>query len=285
VELSVVIPVRNEERYLREQLDALVTQEWHGTWEIVVVDNGSTDATAAIVHSYSSQHDRVRYVRADAVADQSFAANAGVAVSNADAVAFCDGDDVVAAGWVAAMAEGLARHAVVTGAEELDHLNPEWLAATRGRSLEGPIGSFAGIFPLVRGNNYGVRREVWDEVGPLRASFFPVADMEFSLRCWLHDIEIVGLPSAVVHYRYRASARDLWRQGWAYGSHRPLIARLLRDAHRPAPPRFGGWKSWVALAAGLPGVVTRRGRARWLWLAGNRFGQVAGSIRHRTMMV
>ncbi len=281
----MVIPARNEETHLGAQLDALLRQEWDGEWEVLVVDNGSTDSTAAVVQRRAAASPRVRYLLAAERADQSFAANTGVAATSADAVVFCDGDDIVADGWLAAIAHGLAEHDVVTGPNELDLLNPPWLAASRGRSADAAVGSFSDIFPCVRGNNYGVRSRVWTEVGPLNEGFFPVADMEFSLRCWLHGIDIVGAPGAVVHYRYRESARDLWRQGFAYGSHRPVIARLLREAGKPRPPRFGGWKSWVLLAITAPAIVTRSGRARWLWGAGNRFGQVIGSVRYRTLMI
>lgn len=285
MDLCVVIPARNEERLLARQLEALLAQEWDGDWEVIVVDNGSIDGTVEVVERFARETRRLRVVSAPDRADQSHAANAGVAATSAPVVAFCDGDDIVAPGWLAAMAKGLAEHEVVTGPNELDRLNPAWLAATRGRSIEGPVGTFAGIFPVVRGNNYGVRSTVWEQIGPLNEGFFPVADIEFSLRCWLHGIEIVGVSDALVHYRYRSSAGDLWRQGWKYGSSRPRIARLLRDAGRPRPPRFSGWRSWAMLLVLLPGLATRPGRARWMWSAGNRFGQVAGSIRYRTVML
>ena len=288
MELCVVIPARNEEFHIREQLDALLAQVWEGDWEVVVVDNGSTDATASVVQEYAARTSRIRYLLATGKADQSYAANAGVASTEAKAVVFCDSDDVVGEGWLAAMAKGLSEQQVVTGPNLLDRLNPPWLSNSRGRSAEDPVGNFSGIFPLVHGNNYGVRREVWSITGPLAEDFAKhgvLADQEFSLRCWLNDIEIVGLPDAAVHYRYRSDARSLWRQGFAYGSHRPVIAKLLRDAGKPVPPKFVGWKSCVMLLARLPTTVTRTGRAQWLWIAGNRFGQVVGSVRHRIVML
>lgn len=288
MDLCVVIPARNEERRLGDQLDALLAQKWGGRWEIIVVDNNSTDGTVALVERYRANDSRVRVISATEKADQSYAANTGAAATQADAVIFCDADDIVAVGWLASMAEALATSDVVTGPNELDRLNPIWLAESRGRSVEGPIGSFFGIFPLVRGNNYGVRRHVWAITGPLQEDFSRhgvLADAEFSMRCWLNDVVIVGAPGAVVHYRYRESSKDLWRQGFAYGSHRPLISKLLKEAGKPTPPRFAGWKSWLMLAVKLPTVVTRTGRASWLWIAGNRLGQVAGSIRYRTLML
>jgi glycosyltransferase involved in cell wall biosynthesis len=288
VDLTVVIPVRNEEHHLPSQLDAVLAQDWAGEWDVIVVDNGSTDGTARVVEEYARRSPRVRYLSATDKADQSYAANCGVCATGAGAVVFCDADDVVGEGWLAAMAAGLTEHQVVTGPNLLDQLNPPWLAGSRGRSVENSVGTFFGIFPLVRGNNYGVRREVWDITGPLAEDFARngvLADQEFSLRCWLKGVEVVGLPGAAVHYRYRQDARSLWRQGFAYGAHRPLIARLLKEAGRPGPPKLAGWRSWVLLVVRLPTLATARGRALWMWIAANRLGQVAGSIRQRTLML
>lgn len=285
MDLCVVIPAHNEEKRLGEQLEALLRQQWHGNWEIVVVDNKSTDGTAALAAEFSARSPRVRLVSAMQRADKSYAVNLAVSTTQAKAIAFTDADDIVAEGWVAAVVRGLGEHEVVTGANELDLLNPPWLADSRGRSSEELTGTYFNIFPTVRGNNFAVRTSTWNQLGGLAEDMYPCDDLEFSFRCWLNDVKVVGLPDAVVHYRYRASPRILWHQGWNYGSSRPRIAAMLKDAGKPTPPKFAGWKSWILLITTLPRVVTRTGRARWLWIAGNRFGQVAGSIRYRTLML
>jgi GT2 family glycosyltransferase len=183
------------------------------------------------------------------------------------------------------MAEGLREHEVVTGPHELDLLNPPWLANSRGRSIEAPVGTFFGIFPCIRGAGWGTRRTTWDRLGGMREDYRAGEDLELSLRCWLAGIPIVGLPDAVVHYRYRQTARALWRQGFAYGSNRPRIARQLVDAGKPRPPRLAGLRSWLLLVLRLPTLVTRPGRAAWVWIAANRLGQVSGSIRERIVML
>jgi glycosyltransferase involved in cell wall biosynthesis len=285
LELSIVLPAHNEEQHLLAQIEAIIDQDCSADWELVVVDNNSTDGTAALVHEVSQRFPRVRLVQASEQSDKSYAVAAGVETTEAELLVVCDADDIVAPGWLAALAEGLRDHQVVTGPNELDLLNPPWLADSRGRSGDDAVGTYAGIFPCIRGNNYGLRRSVWDSIGPLSQGFYPVEDIEYSHRCWINGIEVVGLPEAIVHYRYRQSVRDLWRQGLKYGAGRVRIARLLRDENSPAPPRLGGWKSWAMLVITVPRVFTAEGRARWTWIAGNRCGQVIGSIRYRTLML
>ena len=57
MDLSVIVPCHNEESTLPEQLDALAAQEYDGDWEVVVVDNRSTDATAALVQERMANPD------------------------------------------------------------------------------------------------------------------------------------------------------------------------------------------------------------------------------------
>lgn len=284
-DVSVVVCAHNEEQYITRQLAALTEQQWPGDWEILVVDNRSTDRTPDIVAEFAAVHPRLRLVRADERAGQSYAMNVGVAAARAERIAFCDADDMVAPGWVAAMADGLAHHDVVTGPSDVDTLNSPWLADSRGRSIELARGSFAGIFPCIRGADWGVRRAVYERLGGMSEDYRAGQDIDFSLRCWTAGVEIVGLPDAVVHYRYREGTRELWNQGFTYGRSRPIIARLLKEQGLPRPPPLSGWKSWVLLVVTVPTTLTRHGRARWLWIAGNRAGQLVGSMRERTVML
>jgi len=285
VELSVVIPAYNEERSISAQLDALLGQEWKGRWEIVVVDNRSTDGTAATVEGYAHRHDRVRLVRAPERAGLNFARNAGVEASRGRSFALCDADDLVAPGWVAAMGDALSTHDVVTGPLELDLLNPPWLAASRGRGDERGLPTFRGLFPTVHGNNMGMVRELFDAIGrwDLDDRVIGVDDVELSARLFQRGVGVYFEPAAVVHYRYRDEPRALWRQGRTYGRARPFLVRRLREQGLPTPHPIAGWRSWVWLGAHLPDLRTHEGRAGWVWVAANRVGQLEGSVRYRSL--
>ncbi len=285
-DLTVVIPARNEERTLPAQLEALVAEEWSGTWEVVVADNGSTDGTAEVVRRYMHAGGRVRLVDAHERRGVNHCRNAGVLAGRGRSLAFCDADDVVATGWVAAMGAALRLHEFVTGPLELDELNPAWLAATRGRGDERGLATFYNVFPYPHGNNFGLQRSAWERLGRFDEDFPSAAeDAEFGLRAWRAGVGLHFVESALVHYRYRGEPRELWGQGTAYGRSRPLIRRRLKELGAPAPSPVAGWRSWLWLAWHLPSLRSAEGRAAWVWVAANRVGHIQGSLRHRCLLV
>ena len=86
--VSVVVPVYNVEGFLREALDSLFAQDYE-PFEVVVVDDGSTDGSGAIARSYPG----VRYLRQENQGPAA-ARNAGIAAARGEIVAFADADDV-----------------------------------------------------------------------------------------------------------------------------------------------------------------------------------------------
>jgi hypothetical protein len=90
--VSVVIPAYNAERTIDETL-ASVRRQSHGNLEIVVVDDGSTDGTAAVADRHAAEDSRIRVLR---IANRGVAGarNAGIAASTAPFVAPVDADDL-----------------------------------------------------------------------------------------------------------------------------------------------------------------------------------------------
>jgi glycosyltransferase involved in cell wall biosynthesis len=87
--VSCVIPAYNAERFLADAIESILAQT-HALFEVIVVDDGSTDGTAGIAGRY---RDRVRCVT-QANAGLAAARNAGVGAASGDFVAFLDADDL-----------------------------------------------------------------------------------------------------------------------------------------------------------------------------------------------
>ena len=120
-ELSVIIACFNGAETLEETLASLVVQEWDRPWEILFADNGSTDASAALFAAGARAHPGVRMRAVDAGAEKgkSYALNLGIRMAAGRALLFCDADDTVAPGWLAAMGAALDRHPFVAARIDL----------------------------------------------------------------------------------------------------------------------------------------------------------------------
>ena len=92
--VSVIMPAHNSGRYIAESIRSVQAQTC-ADWELVVVDDGSTDDTAEVVRGLATSDARVRYVY-QPNGRQGRARNNGVANSSGGLVAFLDSDDL----WV-----------------------------------------------------------------------------------------------------------------------------------------------------------------------------------------
>jgi len=276
------MPCHNAARTLRQQLDVIIPQVEAAGAELILLDNNSTDATSALIDDAAESCPRVVAAAAHDGHGVAYARNQCVTHAKSDMFLFCDADDLVSDHWVEAMIEALGKHRIVTGSLEVESLNSEVMASSRGT---GACPSFYGFYNIAAGGNLGMRREVWDAVGPLDESLPSLEDQDWSLRAWLAGYEVVHVPEAIIHYRYRTGTRELWHQGWIYGRSRPSIGRRLRDATGRRPPRAAGLKSWVWLAIHTPELIRPAARGRVAWVAGNRLGQLRGCLDARFLLL
>jgi glycosyltransferase involved in cell wall biosynthesis len=103
MEFSIVIATRNRAAYLERALRCLQAQSGAPPFEAIVVDNGSSDGTRALVENVSRDFERLRYVSWP-LPNRGQARNRGVAVAAGRYVLFCDDDVQLPEGWVAAHA-------------------------------------------------------------------------------------------------------------------------------------------------------------------------------------
>ena len=89
--VSVIIPVRNAEKYLGECLDSVLGQTLKDV-EVLCVDDGSTDGSAKILSDYAAKDGRIRILRQPA-SGAGVARNRGLAEARGEYLFFCDADD------------------------------------------------------------------------------------------------------------------------------------------------------------------------------------------------
>jgi glycosyltransferase involved in cell wall biosynthesis len=282
--ISIVIPVKDGAAVLPGQLAALAAQEVGEPWEVIVADNGSVDGLAALVAEWTDRIPGLRLVDAAGRAGVSHARNVGARAARGDRILFCDADDQVAPGWVAALGGALTAHPAVGGA--LDRRRLSDAASLRpGLDRSSGLNPWPGFWPFASGANCGVRAEVLAAVGGFDEDFRAGADdVDLSWRLHRLGSEPVFVPGAVVHYRERRGWRAAARQAFGYGRQDARLHRRFRGAGMPASGWGRGLRSWTHLVVQAPRYGrTAPGRAQWVRSVARRVGRVVGSIEQRTL--
>ncbi len=195
--VAIVIPVRNGERYLAEALDSVLAQT-HPPCDVVVVDDGSSDRTIAVAERYAP---RVRCLSQPA-AGIGAARNRGVAEARGDYLAFLDGDDA----WpldrlerqLAAFSAQPAPDLVFGHIEQF--LSPDLDAAARAE-LVCP----GGAQPAFLANTMLMPRAVWDRVGPFSVTAVRSEFLDWLLRAREHGLREVMVADVVLRRRLHAA--------------------------------------------------------------------------------
>ena len=89
--ISIIIPVYNVEKYLRQCLDSVVNQTLHDI-EIICVNDGSTDGSAQILEEYRQRDERIKVIHKENEG-VSIARNKGIEQATSEYITFCDSDD------------------------------------------------------------------------------------------------------------------------------------------------------------------------------------------------
>ena len=285
--LSVIIPCFNAAGTIASQLEALAAQKWSEPWEIIISDNGSTDNTLSVVERYRDILPNMCVVDASARRGASHAKNAGAKASTAESLAFCDADDEVAPGWVAAMGKALMEHDIVACRMDISKLNPPWVLKSRRNPQESGIQrySYPPYLPHAGGGTLGVSRRLFGEIGGFDETCPLLEDTDFCWKTQLNGFQIHFEPEAVMCVRFRESLKGIYRQAKGYGEYNVKIYKRYLPLDMPRLSRMNGVQKWIRMAWGfakaVPVIRDKGDIAFWAWQWGYNIGRLKGSLKYR----
>lgn len=269
--VSVVLAVLDAEQTLGAQLDALAEQTYGGSWEVVVADNGCTDRSMALVDEARDRLPTLKRVPAAARRGDAHAKNRAVEEARGDIIVSCDADDVVQAGWLAALVAALAESDIAYGINDHESLNPpevnSWYRFTRA----GPLHVGRG------GGNIGCWRHVWNDLGGFHEDLRYGADAEFRMRAEDAGYRIGITEDAMVLIGRRQTPGAMARQSFAGGLGLRQRAVLHPDwaDREPGLALHHRLLRWALAVLAWPLAIVMPGfRGTWLRAAASLAGQV-----------
>jgi glycosyltransferase involved in cell wall biosynthesis len=194
--VSVVIPTFNRNGMLKDAVDSVLDQEY-GNTELIVVDDGSSDAT---VRTLSAYQDRLRLIR-QKNCGVSAARNAGIRAAAGTLIALLDSDDLWLPGKLHAQVDYFEAHpeALICQTEEIwirngVRVNP----GKRHRKEAGDIFERSLELCLVSPSAVMMRKSILDEVGLFDERLPACEDYDLWLRiAWKHPVHLIDTPLIV----------------------------------------------------------------------------------------
>ena len=229
--ISIIVAVKNEEKYVRKCIDSLLNQSYPADkYEIIVVDGFSTDGTWAILQELKKRNPLLKIFRdpTNAAAGR----NTGIRNAKGDYVAFIDGDAFADTNWLENISKTFDKvGAVGVGGPDLLPSDSTYNSKAIGMIMASPLASGGRLNPSVQHVmssraeyvkhiptcNLCLKKDVVEKLGYFDEVFVSGEDLEFNTRLTLAGYKLYHSPLIrVAHYRkrhIRAFARQIYE--WA----------------------------------------------------------------------
>jgi len=277
--VSVVLPTCNRRDITVRCLDALGVQD-HDAYEVIVIDDGSTDGTPDTLSKYAEDHPGLglRVLVNGANRGANVSRNRGIDAARGRIIAFLDSDCIAEPDWLTNLERGFTHDLVagVTGLVTDPEPRNRYDLAFRGtHRVVTP-----GRAPRLVAGNMALRADILCrfafDVGFTANALNPDGTPDLSvsgrsdeaglaIKLRAAGYELRSVPGAVVYHEHFYTRRSFFRQGWRGGR---SAARLVRRFG--LPPRIDVWPllaAWItlpiAMGAGIATLST--GGSAWWW--------------------
>jgi glycosyltransferase involved in cell wall biosynthesis len=265
--VSVIMAVHNEERFLTEAVESVLAQSFDD-FEILISDDGSTDATRTIARSLAEREpERIRVLRGEQNQGKAFALNRALAIRRGELIAWLDGDDVMLPDKLARQVAALDRDPLAAGCCH----DAEMFDSDSGRVI-GRFSTVANGGPLRSG---GI--EMWFDptykmlpsATMIRSSLCPASGFDERLTFtndWLFDIEVfrqgrcIAIDDTLVRYRRHSDNFTTRAEASGVSYEEGLMTMAIVTARHPELQR----RARTMSAAIMLGQARRSaGRRKW----------------------
>jgi succinoglycan biosynthesis protein ExoA len=241
--VSIVIPIYNEECYIEQCLQSIITQDYSNIVEILCVDGGSQDRTTALVECFHQKHDKILLL-ANPSRVQAAGLNIGIQHAQGDIIARIDAHAFYATDYITQCVEHLLRTgAGCVGGTATPVAGESFVSQLIVCAHESRFG--IGVAPFRRPSDGRWVDTVWpgcywrrvvNEVGPYRAELGRDEDNDFHARLRAHHYGIYLAPTIKAFYFPRRTLKGICQQ--SFGNGRGVFPTLSINADAVSLRRF-----------------------------------------------
>ncbi len=235
--VSIIMPAYNAEKHVAESIRSVLEQT-HANWELIVVDDGSTDGTPDVVREFVNSDGRIKYIFQQN-GGQASARNTGIRNSSGDLIAFLDADDL----WLSEKlqlqvkkmeetnADVISSSGFVFGEEDIE-VNEDALAIVPGRTEGTEMFRLLYAYNRLTIQSVLTRRDVLDKVQLLDESraYQNCEDYDLWLMLAREGAVFYCLEDRLIRYRRHKSASTFEESNVL----RPMIAVMKKHGGHPS---------------------------------------------------
>ncbi len=235
---SLIIPVYNRPQELDELLACIQLQEFRD-FEVVVIEDGSTDDAAQIIEKYKASFDLAYYVKENG--GQGFARNYAFERAKGDFFIILDSDALLEPAYLNEVDKAIkADHLDLFGGPDKDHpsFSPIQKAISYSMTSFLTTGGIRGKEKNIGGQfhprsfNMGISRKVYEATGGFKITRMG-EDIEFSIRCISLGFKSGLIPKAFIYHKRRTDFRQFYNQLHFFGRARINISRFFPKELKP----------------------------------------------------
>jgi len=236
--LSVIVPAYNAERTIKDCIESLLNQDYKDKYEVIVVDDGSTDDTAQIMAKYPT----VKFIK-QSNAGPAAARNRGASEANGEIILFTDSDCVPERDWIRMMLEPFHENKDVVGVKGIYRTKQRELTARfvqmeyedKYRYMEKE-----DFIDFIDTYSAGFRKEKFMEMKGYDTEFSVACaeDVELSYRLAKRGYKMIFNPRAIVYHKHPATITGYLKKKYKFAYWRVVAVqknpeKVIKDSHTP----------------------------------------------------
>ena len=229
--VSIIMPVRNEEKYIERSLVAVLEQDYPSDrMEIVITDGMSTDSTREIINRLIQGRENILVIdNPNKIVAPGL--NLGIKITKGEIIIRVDGHCVIASDYVRKCVKYLLSEPIVGVGGPLETIGETQTAETIALAMSTPFGVGGSAFRTVKDRSMYVEtipfpaywREDVNEAGPFDEKLVRNQDDEYNFRLRSRGGKLLLAPDLKSKYYSRSSVKSVWRQYYQYGFYKVRV--------------------------------------------------------------